>query len=136
MAAAVFRAAALALALAGCASVTADARSFEGTRWTVTKLNDRSAGGELSFSGGQVGGSFGCNRFSGPYRTAGQMLIVQTLAVTQMACASALDEGPDPMAIEGQGFAVLGQPMRMDWRSGTALRLSNAAGSLDLQIRP
>ena len=136
MAAAGFRSAVLALALAGCTSVVADARSFEGTRWAVTSLNGRPASGELNFSGGQIGGSFGCNRFSGPYRAAGQSLIVAMLAVTQMACASALDDGPDPMAVEGQGFAVLGQLMRVDWRSGRQLRLSNAAGSIELQLKP
>ena len=137
MAAAGFRSAVLvaAIAAAGCTSVVADARTFEGTDWRVTTVNGQPAppGLSLQFSGGQLGGHLGCNRFSGPYRVAGNLLIVRQMAMTQMACVSASDDGPDPMAFEQRGSAVFSRPMRMTWRSGRELTLSNAAGSISLE---
>ena len=41
MAAAGFRATLLAFLCAGCTSIAADARTFEGTRWHVTAVNGR-----------------------------------------------------------------------------------------------
>ena len=136
MAAAGFRAVAVAVAVAaaGCTSVVADARTFEGTNWRVTAIDGQPtpAGLSLSFSGGQLGGYLGCNRFSGPYRVAGNMLTVQTMAMTQMACVSATDE-PLP-TFEPAGLAILSRPMRIIWRSGRELTLSNPAGSIALEL--
>ena len=138
MAAAGFRGAAIAAAItaAGCASVVADARTFEGTEWRVTAVNGQPSppGLSLRFSGGQLGGYLGCNRFSGPYRVTGNMLTVRPMAMTQMACEPALDE-PRP-TFEPAGHAVLSSPMRITWRSGRSLTLSNAAGSIALELAP
>ena len=76
----------------------------------------------------------GCNSFGGAYRVAGDVMTTGPMAMTQMACASALDEPvPSLMDLEGMAHAVLGQPMRMTWKSGRQLTLSNAAGSLELE---
>lgn len=138
MAAAGFRGAAIAaaVAVAGCTSVVADARTFEGTDWRVTAINGQTSppGLSLRFSGGQLSGYLGCNRFSGPYRVAGNLLIVRPIAMTQMACEPALDE-PRP-TFEPAGLAVLSSPMRITWRNGRSLTLSNQAGSIALELTP
>ena len=137
-AAVAFKALALAAAgaLAGCTSVVTDARSIERTAWRVTAVNGQAAppGLDLRFDTGQLAGYLGCNRFSGPYRIADETLVVQTMAMTQMACLSATDEPlPD---FEAAGLAILSQPMRITWRSGRELALSNAAGSISLELAP
>ena len=136
MAAAGFRGAAIAAAMvaAGCTSVVADARTFEGTDWRVTAVNGQPSppGLSLRFSRGQLSGYLGCNRFSGPYDVAGNTLTVRPMAMTQMACEPALDE-PRPI-FEPAGLAVLSSPMRITWRSGLELTLSNAAGSIVLEL--
>jgi heat shock protein HslJ len=121
---------------AGCTSVVADARTFEGTEWRVTAVNGQPSppGLSLRFSGGELSGYLGCNRFSGPYRITGNVLTVATMATTLMACEPALDE-PRPI-FEPAGLAVLSSPMRITWRSGRELTLSNAAGSIALQKTP
>ena len=134
MAAAGFRAAALALACAACTSVSADARTFEGTRWQVTAIDGRQtpANGSytVSFAKSQIGGQFGCNRFGGEYRAHGDVLITTAIRMTMMAC-------PEPqMTFESQGQAVLQQPMRLTWASDMRLTLSNGAGSIALQRLP
>ena len=121
-----------------CTSVVADARTFEGTDWRVTSVNDQPAppGLSLHFSGGQLGGYLGCNRFSGPYRVEGNILTVRTMAMTQMACEPATDEPRPTFDFERAGLAVLSSPMRITWRSGRGLTLSNAAGSMELELSP
>jgi heat shock protein HslJ len=50
--------------------------------------------------------------------------------MTLMAC-------PEPSAtFENQGLAVLNQPMRMSWASSRKLTLSNAAGTIALELLP
>ena len=139
---AVFRNAAIAAAalLAGCTSVIADARTFAGTDWRVTAINGTAtpANGafSMSFTATDFAAHFGCNRGGGSYRIAGDVMSAGAVFSTQMACASATDEGPDPMAFERMGFAVLNQPMRITWRSARELTLSNSAGSIALEVLP
>ena len=134
MAAAGFRAALIALACAACTSIAADARTFENTSWRVTTINGRATppGGDyrIEFKDGRIGGRFGCNHFGGPYAVQRDTLIAREIASTLMGC-------PEPAAsFETQGFAVLHQPMRMNWSSGRALTLSNPAGSIALERAP
>ena len=132
-------AAAALLAASACASISADARTFEGTSWQVTAINGQPApqGLEVRFDDGRIGGSLGCNSFSGAYRIERELLIVGPVAMTQMACEPAVD-GPaiSPMTFEQWGASVLGSPMRMTWHSGAELTLSNAAGSIALKRVP
>jgi heat shock protein HslJ len=129
-----FRLALLALGCAGCTSIAADARTFEGTRWHVTAINHRAtpATGDyrVEFKGGGIGGRFGCNGWGGRYAVAGSMLTASAIRSTMMACT-------DPAAsFEGEGFQILDQPMRMSWASGRRLMLSNSVGSIELERLP
>ena len=134
MAAAVTRPAILALLFAGCTGIAADQRTFDGTTWRVTAVDDRAtpAGGDysMSFSGGNLGARFGCNHIGGRYSAAGSTLKTTEVRSTLMGC-------PEPAAsFERDGLAVLGSPMQMSWSSGNRLTLSNAAGSIALARLP
>jgi heat shock protein HslJ len=134
MAAAGFRIALTALLCAGCTSIAADARTFEGTRWHVTAINGRATPAtsdyRIEFRDGGIGGRFGCNRFGGHYAVKGETLIASAIRSTMMACS-------DPAAsFESAGFAVVNQPMRINWSSGRHLTLSNPAGSIELERLP
>ena len=132
---------AVAIALTGCASVNADARSLNGTSWRVAAINGTSIPASdmfrMSFTATVLSARFGCNNGGGEYRVTGNIMHTGPIAATQMACASATDEpGPGPMEFERMGFAVVSQPMQMDWRGAHALTLSNAAGSISLERVP
>jgi heat shock protein HslJ len=132
MAAAGYRAAALALACAACTAVNIDARTFENTRWHVTAINGRATPPGESYSllfhaNRALGARFGCNFIGGTYRSAGETLTVTGATMTLMGC-------PEPAAsFESQALSVLRLPMHIDWRSGASLRLANSAGSIELQ---
>jgi heat shock protein HslJ len=130
MVAAGSRVALTALLCAACTSITVDARTFEGTRWHVTAINERAtpATGDyhVEFKGGQIGGRFGCNSFGGRYSVAGDRLTANNVRSTMMACSN------PAASLESAGFAVLNQPMRWTWVTGKKLTLSNAAGSIKL----
>ena len=134
MAAAVFRAAALALACAGCTTIAVDARTFDGRRWQVMAIDGRAtpAKGDysISFSGGDLGARFGCNSIGGSYSVNGETLLATQVRSTLMGC-------PEPAAtFEREGLAVLNQPMRLTWNGGGAVTLSNPAGSIALERWP
>jgi heat shock protein HslJ len=134
MAAAGFRVAALALLCAACTSIAADARTFENTRWRVTAINGRAtpAKGEyqVTFSRGRITARFGCNSIGGTYAVAANVVTTSELISTMMACGDPAD------SFEHAGSAVLNAPMRTDWSSSQLLRLSNSAGSIDLDRAP
>ena len=132
MDAAGFRAALQALLCAGCTSIAADARTFEGTRWHASAINARvtptTGNYVVRFDKGRIGGQLGCNLFGGEYRVQGDVMTASAIRSTMMACR-------EPAAsFEAQGFAVLNQPMRMNWASSRDLTLTNGAGSIDLQL--
>ncbi len=134
MVAAGFRACALALFCAACTSIAADARTFEGTRWHVTAIDDRftPALGDyrIEFRNGGIGGRFGCNHFAGRFAVKNDTLIPSEIRSTLMACS-------DPAAsFEIAGFAVVNQPMRVHWSSDRRLSLRNSAGSITLELIP
>ena len=134
MAAAAFRAAAIALACAGCTTVAADARTFEGTSWHVTAIDGRatpaSGNYSMSFSGGEIAARFGCNSIGGRYSASGETLSATEVRSTLMGC-------PEPAAtFERDGLAVLNQPMHVTWNGAGALTLTNAVGSIALQRQP
>ena len=125
---------AMAAGLAGCASVAPTPTSLEGTSWTVAAIDGaatpRTDAYRLDFREGRIGGKFGCNRFSGPYALAGNTLTAGNVAATRMACP-----GPGD-TFEREGFAVLAQPMQLQWQSGSRVTLTNAAGSIALERLP
>ena len=133
MAAAGFKAVALALACAGCTSIAADARSLDGTRWHVSAIDGHATPApgnySMSFTAGDLGARFGCNSIGGRYSVSGDTLTASEVRSTLMGC-------PEPAGtLEREGLAVLNQPMRMSW-NGPALMLSNAAGSIALERQP
>jgi heat shock protein HslJ len=135
VAAAGFKLAFAALACAACTSIAADARTFEGTEWRVTAINGsptpQTDNYRVNFRNGQFGGRFGCNSFGGAYQLrSSSILSVGPVAVTEMAC-----EGPG-MAFENSGFAVLRDPLQINWTSARHLTLSNANGSIQLERMP
>lgn len=124
---------AAALLVAGCTSVASNKATFEGTRWQVTAIDGHATPGgamyQIDFADGQVGGRFGCNQFGGGYAVEDELLIVGDVAATLIGC-------PEPAAtFETRGFAVLRQPMRMDWPAGRRLTLGNATGTITLERR-
>lgn len=140
MAAAGFRAALSAAALcAACTSIRADARTFAGTSWRVTAINGQATPDAgpfvLRFQERLFDGRFGCNNAHGSYTVEGDKLIPLGVGTTEMACDYP-DDRPHAlplMAWERWGFAVVRRPMRMQWKSGRQLTLSNAAGSIELE---
>lgn len=74
----------------------AESASLEGTPWTVTGYNNGRGGVvsviigtelTMSFADGTVGGSAGCNQYSGPYELNGDQISVGPLANTERACS-------------------------------------------------
>jgi heat shock protein HslJ len=133
MAAAGFRNAALALLCAGCTSINATQTTFEGTRWRVTAINGVRTPPHsiwsypVWFSGGYVRGII-CNRFEAPYSTALDILELHGFMSTERGCSN-------PEAdFEDSAFAILHQPMRMNWYSERRLTLGNRRGSIQLEL--
>jgi heat shock protein HslJ len=128
---------ALALAsglLAGCAlqitpvpeerqpSPTGTGDRLAGTSWTLTGLHGQPLTTQpsptLVFAGaGQLGGSDGCNRYSGPYSVNGSsFLITRPLVSTRRACPPPLMEQADAYLAalsQAASFAVTGQQLAL-----------------------
>ena len=128
------------LGLLGCTSIAADARTFGGTRWQVTAINGhatpRSGSFHIKFSRGSFSAQMGCNTASGAYRVEGDFLRPGIGRRTEKACDALYATEFPLMTYERWGFAVLSKPMRMSWRSGRELILSNVAGSIELERLP
>ena len=138
MGAAAFKAAALALACAACASIAVDERTFEGTSWRVTAINGQAApkseAFRMSFAHGRFTARLGCNLAQGIYSIEGARVIPGFAGHTEMACYETTPGAVPLMTFEEWGFNVLHRPMRMDWTSGRTLTLSNDAGSIALEL--
>lgn len=86
-----------------------DAGTLEGTPWVLESGIDHPQDvavvsmPTVFFEGGTVGGSTGCNRYTGTYTLDGDALELGPLAQTQMACAPPADR------IEQDYVAKLGQ---------------------------
>jgi heat shock protein HslJ len=143
MAAAGFRAAAIALACAGCTTIAVGPRSLEGTHWQVIGIDRapirKEAGYRMDFDRGRFSGGFGCNGMSAEYRVADdQLLIGKTdsgrfhigwVTATERDCSMKPDGH-----FEGDALAVLQRPMTLRFRDGRHAVLSNASGSIDLVL--
>lgn len=75
----------------------------------------------LTFAGGRVSGTGGCNRLTGPFRLEGETLTLGPLAFTRMACA------PEVNAREAAFLAFLGTPLTASVQALT-LTLTNSEG--------
>ncbi len=101
-----------------------DAGALEGQPWVLTSGIDvpqdvAVVWPSATFEDGTVGGSTGCNQYSGPYTVDGASLEIGQLASTQMACAPPADR------IEQSYVAALGRVA--GWRvDGEQLVLTDA----------
>jgi heat shock protein HslJ len=129
----------LSLAAAACTSMAVGPRSLDGTNWHVAAVNGKATPESdryrMSFEGDRISARFGCNSGGASYSVAGDVISAGPVMSTKMACLPVTEQpGPGPMEFENMGFSVLAQPMRMRWQSGTRLTLSNAAGSIVLDL--
>ena len=125
-----------AAALLATACVSAAPATPLAGQWRVIALNGEAIEGlqaKASFEPHRMTISFGCNSGRGAYRVEGDKLIAPGLARTEMACMPVTDDGPDIMAREDRGFAVVSHPMRIRWQGDQALTLANEAGSIELR---
>jgi putative lipoprotein len=105
-------------------------RALGETYWKLTRLgettvrvapNQREASLVVHPGEGQVAGSAGCNRFSGPCTVDGSTLTFGNLASTRMACADGMDQ-------EAAFLAALARVR--SWRiAGDRLELLDAGGA-------
>ncbi len=80
------------------------------------------------FADDVVTGSTGCNRYHGACRAAGDVISIERLATTMMAC------GPAQTAVERAFVAGLEATVSYRIKAGT-LELADAAGSVSLRFR-
>ena len=115
---------------------TAGTTGLEGTSWTVTGVNNGrealvgtpdGAGLTLEFgTDGTVGGSDGCNSFSGPYTTDGDTISVSPeLASTLIGCEPAVSE-------LAQQYVTALQSAATFEISGSMLTLRDANGAMQV----
>ena len=126
-----YKALLLTLFVAGCTSINAGPRSFEGTQWRVRSINGQATPAtdnyRVEFRDGRAGGRFGCNQFGGAYQVSGKVMAFGPMIATRMACL-------DPaMSFEANGLKVMQQPVALNWTSANRLELSNSAGSIGLE---
>ena len=122
-----------ALASVSCAGLAADVHSIEGSLWRVTEINGEATPHSkytINFGGNQVTGRLGCNDFGGKLAVQEGNLKVSMLRATSRTC------GDDAAMFEGSGFAVLSQPMRMEWASRDKLVITNVEGNMTLERLP
>lgn len=80
----------------------------------------------VDFAGGSIMGYGGCNRFTGSYALAGDLLTVTLGGSTRGACA------PTVMAREHRLFEILGSPVRIRRVDRRRLLLANERGEIEL----
>jgi heat shock protein HslJ len=104
----------------------AQTQNLEGTTWKLVRwgnpdnLKSPLAGGDITaqFSQGRIGGSSGCNRYSGSYTTKENQLKLGAVAATKMACLDEL------MNQESKFFVAL---------DGAKYYKFNAQGQLEIE---
>ena len=100
-----------------------------GTDWHVALVNGRQTPTTGDYSlhfgrDGRFGARFGCNSMGADYTQTANILDLDMVIATQMACAD--------MSFESQGGAILNEPMTMSWSGGDRLTLSNTRGRITL----
>ena len=112
-----------------------------GSRWIATMINNGRGGVASLVEGtvvtaefgtdGRVGGSGGCNRFSGEYTLEGDSLAIGPVASTRMACLEPEGVGQQESAY----FAALARVASWSFRE-ERLQLRAADGALQVEFRP
>jgi heat shock protein HslJ len=85
------------LALSPAVGAAAEPGTLDGTAWVLSELPGRAlvkgSAVTLSFEGGRVSGTDGCNRYTSPYSVDGAKLRIEpNAAATLMACAQDLTD--------------------------------------------
>ena len=110
----------------GCGGGILPPEELAGTNWTFVSIGgvpiaaDRPT--SLAFDGQKMGGSAGCNRFSGSYTSDGKTLAAGPLMATKMACPGA------GMTQESTFFQLMRGPVRLDFPADGTLILTGADG--------
>ncbi|MCK4247328.1 MAG: META domain-containing protein [Methanomicrobia archaeon] len=119
--------------VAGC--ILEESPKLEGTLWILKSYVDDGGGmvnvlsgteTTAQFQGGNVGGSAGCNTYSGSYTLSGNAITIGTLTVTLMFCTK-----PGIMDQETAYLSALGSATTYKIK-GSTLEMSNADGKLIL----
>jgi heat shock protein HslJ len=121
--------------LSACGSADTTAK-LAGTSWKLVSYGSTDAqipaangiDTQMDFgTDGNVSGSMGCNRFSGPYSQKGDSITFSAIAATEMAC-------PEPqMTQESSVFQLLVGSVKIE-QSGTSLTIFSADGTSRLVL--
>jgi heat shock protein HslJ len=75
---------------AGNTDNAAESVSLDGTSWTLTAYGDTSplpnTTIDITFEGGELSGSAGCNHYFGSYETSGNTISISDVSATEMFC--------------------------------------------------
>lgn len=118
----------------GCGGGVLPPASLDQTGWTISAIGGTAfAKGietEVRFAGGKISGTAGCNRFSGSYSVADNMVIVGPVAATKMMC-------PEPQMGQESKFLSLLNSSKLTKRFSVSgdLVLANEAGDTALLKR-
>lgn len=112
--------------------MAAELYPLNGSSWRVTAINGEAtpATYSINFGGGEVTGRLGCNDFGGKLKASEAGLDISQLRATSRTCGGKGEE------FEGAGFAVLSQPLRMQWADRDRLTLANDEGTMALERLP
>lgn len=128
-----FSALLLGILMVSCGGLGSYAAALDGTNWTLESISGAqplaSTTITLTFDGGTVGGSGGCNSYGGKFTATDTELAFSNLSSTEMACETAI------MAQEASFFAALGSEVTYQ-RSDTSLGLTNRVNSQVLVFVP
>ena len=117
-------------ALEGCGGAILPPETLADTSWSIVAIDGETVSGEayrLQFDAERLSGQAGCNRFSGPYRLAGDTLTPGPIMSTRMAC-------PGPrIEHERRALGVLGGPVRVSFPDGDTLLLTGNGGAVRLR---
>lgn len=119
--------------LANTGGLAADIYPFEGSSWRVAAINgDPTPPSVYSINFGEniVTGQLGCNDFGGKTKVSGANLDVSALRATSRIC------GDIAATREGDVFAVLSRPLRMEWKSRDLMTIASSAGNISLERLP
>ncbi len=125
----------LLLVLAACTSSSQSGGDLTGSFWALTELNGQplvsGTGISAQFStDGNVGGSSGCNRYSGTYTVSGNKITFSSpMAATMMMCEQAImdQESAYLEALgEAETFAVKGDQLTLSGKDGATLAVYKA----------
>ena len=121
-----------AMACAPGAGIAADVHPFNGSSWRITAINGDATPSTytISFGGDMVTGRLGCNDFGGKLKASEANLSISQLRATSQVCGDTAGE------FEGAGFALLSQPLRMEWADRDRLTIASSLGTMTLERLP